>query len=80
MRVSGRKRPKVVAMALDRPVTLAIQRFDRTAALHTGKVSIRNVTVMYVPAGTGVAGLMGGVFDGHMVHDRQWHSLLTGAS
>ncbi len=46
-----------------RPITLAIQRFDRTAALHTGKVPVRNVTVVVVPAGTGVAGLVGGVFD-----------------
>lgn len=50
-------------MASQRPMTLAIQRFDRTAALHTGRVSLGNVTVMYVPAGTGVAGLMRGVFD-----------------
>jgi len=50
-------------MASRRVMTLAIQRFDRTAALHTGKITIGDVAVMYVPAGTGVAGLMGGVFD-----------------
>ena len=51
------------AMTTPKAVTLAIQRFDRTAALHTGKVSIPDVTVIFVPAGTGVAGLMTGVFD-----------------
>lgn len=50
-------------MAARRVMTLAIQRFDRTAALHTGKVAIRDVMVMYVPAATGVAGLVRGVFD-----------------
>jgi 4,5-dihydroxyphthalate decarboxylase len=44
-------------------MTLAIQRFDRTAALHTGRVSINDAAVMYVPAPTSVAGLMRGVFD-----------------
>ena len=50
-------------MASRRVMTLAIQRFDRTAALHTGNITIGDVAVMYVPAGTGVAGLMRGVFD-----------------
>jgi len=50
-------------MAARRVMTLAIQRFDRTAALHTGKVTIPDVMVMYVPAPTSVAGLMRGVFD-----------------
>ncbi len=50
-------------MAPRRVMTLAIQRFDRTAALHTGKITIGDVAVMHVPAGTGVAGLMRGVFD-----------------
>lgn len=44
-------------------ITLAIQRFDRTAALHTGTVSIDDVMVMQVPPGTGVAGVIDGVFD-----------------
>ncbi|NIO10250.1 MAG: hypothetical protein GTO40_20500 [Deltaproteobacteria bacterium] len=44
-------------------ITLAIQRFDRTAALHTGSVTIRDTMVMQVPPGTGVAGVIDGVFD-----------------
>ena len=57
------KLERVRAMAASGTVTLAIQRFDRTAALHTGKVAIPNVTALYAPAGTAVAGLMAGVFD-----------------
>ncbi len=43
--------------------TLALQRFDRTDALHTRTVSIDDAMVMQVPAGTGVAGVIDGVFD-----------------
>ena len=44
-------------------ITLALQRFDRTTALHTGTVSIDDAMVMQVPPGTGVAGVIDGVFD-----------------
>ncbi len=44
-------------------ITLALQRFDRTAALHTGTVAIDDTMVMQVPPGTGVAGVIDGVFD-----------------
>jgi 4,5-dihydroxyphthalate decarboxylase len=44
-------------------MTLAIQRFDRTAALHTGKVSIDDVHVMHAPPRTSVEGLVSGLFD-----------------
>ena len=44
-------------------ITLAIQRFDRTAALHTGTVFINDAMVMQVPPGTGVAGVIDGIFD-----------------
>lgn len=50
-------------MVTRRVMTLAIQRFDRTQALHTGKIPTKDVMVMYVPAATGVSGLMRGVFD-----------------
>ena len=47
----------------NQPLTLAIQRFDRTAALHTGGVSLKGVMVLHVPPGVGVAGLIQGIFD-----------------
>ncbi len=46
-----------------RTMTLAIQRFDRTAALHTGKVPIDDVFVMHAPPRTSVEGLASGTFD-----------------
>jgi len=49
--------------AFNRPLTLAIQRFDRTAALHEGQVSIKDVQVLHVPPAVGVAGLLQGIFD-----------------
>lgn len=47
----------------NRPLTLAIQRFDRTGALHTGGVSLKGIIVLHVPPGVGVAGLIQGIFD-----------------
>lgn len=47
----------------NRLMTLAIQRFDRTAPLHTGEVKVKDVMVLHVPPGTGVTGLLKGVFD-----------------
>ena len=47
----------------NQPLTLAIQRFDRTAALHTGGVALEGVMVLHVPPGVGVAGLIQGIFD-----------------
>lgn len=47
-----------------RVMTLGIQRFDRTAALHTRRVVIPDVFVMNVPPGTSVDGVIRGVFDG----------------
>jgi len=44
-------------------ITLALQRFDRTAALHTGTVTIDDAMVMQVPPGTGVAGVIDEIFD-----------------
>jgi len=46
-----------------RTMTLAIQRFDRTAALHTGRVPIDDVFVMHAPPRTSVEGLASGTFD-----------------
>jgi 4,5-dihydroxyphthalate decarboxylase len=46
-----------------RTITLAIQRFDRTAALHTRTVTIDNTLVVYVLPGTSVAGVLDGTFD-----------------
>jgi 4,5-dihydroxyphthalate decarboxylase len=49
---------------MSEPVTMAIQRFDRTAALHTGAVPVKGVTVLHVPAGlVGVDGVLKGIFD-----------------
>jgi len=45
-------------------VRLAIQRFDRSAALIDGTVSLDNVVVIRVPSGrVPVLGLLDGVFD-----------------
>jgi len=46
-----------------RTITVAIQTFDRTAALHNRTVEIDNVLVLYVLPGTGVAGVLNGTFD-----------------
>jgi 4,5-dihydroxyphthalate decarboxylase len=46
-----------------RTITIAIQQFDRTAALHTRTVAIDNALVLYVLPGTGVTGLLNGTFD-----------------
>lgn len=46
-----------------RLLTLAIQKFDRTAALHNGLVTVPDVFITYVPAAVSVSGLMAGVFD-----------------
>lgn len=46
-----------------RVMTLAIQRFDRTAALHTGAVTIPGVMVLHVPPPVSVAGVLNGTFD-----------------
>lgn len=46
-----------------RTITLAIQRFDRTAALHTRTVTIDNTLVLYVLPGTSVSGVLDGTFD-----------------
>jgi len=54
------------AMATSPPrpvITLAIQRFDRTAALHTGIVRMDDVNVAYVLPGTSVAGILNGTFE-----------------
>jgi len=50
-------------MSFQKVLTLAIQRFDRTDALHTGDVKITDVMVMHVPPPVGVDGLLKGVFD-----------------
>jgi 4,5-dihydroxyphthalate decarboxylase len=42
---------------------MAIQRFDRTAALHTRTVTIDDVMVLQVLPGVGVPGLLNGTFD-----------------
>jgi len=47
----------------NQPLTLAIQRFDRTSVLHTGAVSIQGVQVLHVPPGVGVSGVIQGIFD-----------------
>jgi 4,5-dihydroxyphthalate decarboxylase len=44
-------------------MSLAIQRFDRTNALHTRTVTIDNLMVVHVPPMTCVAGLLNGTFD-----------------
>ncbi len=46
-----------------RVLSLAIQRFDRTAALHTRIVTIEDVMVLQVLPGVGVRGLLNGTFD-----------------
>jgi 4,5-dihydroxyphthalate decarboxylase len=43
--------------------SLAIQRFDRTSALHDGRVRIEHVMVSHVLPLVGVQGLLTGVFD-----------------
>jgi 4,5-dihydroxyphthalate decarboxylase len=46
-----------------RTVTVAIQQFDRTAALHTRTVEIDNAVVLYTLPATSVTGLLNGTFD-----------------
>jgi 4,5-dihydroxyphthalate decarboxylase len=46
-----------------RTVTIAIQQFDRTAALHTRTVAIDNAIVLYTLPATSVTGLLNGTFD-----------------
>src|SRR5215467_4683095 len=48
---------------LSKPITLAIQSFDRTTPLREAKLSPNNVTVLYVPPRVSVEGIMKGVFD-----------------
>jgi 4,5-dihydroxyphthalate decarboxylase len=49
---------------MSEPLTMAIQRFDRTAALHTGGAPVKGVTVLHVPPGlVGVDGVIQGIFD-----------------
>jgi 4,5-dihydroxyphthalate decarboxylase len=43
--------------------SLAIQRFDRTAALHDGRVRIEHMMVSHVLPAVGVQGLLTGVFE-----------------
>jgi 4,5-dihydroxyphthalate decarboxylase len=43
--------------------TLAIQRFDRTEALHDGRVVLDRIMVAQVLPGVGVRGLLNGTFD-----------------
>ena len=43
--------------------TLAIQRFDRTAALHTGLVTVDDLLVSYTLPPVGVSGLLNGSFE-----------------
>jgi 4,5-dihydroxyphthalate decarboxylase len=50
-------------MAPKRTITMAIQQFDRTAALHTRTVEVDNVLVLYTLPATSVAGLLNGTFD-----------------
>jgi 4,5-dihydroxyphthalate decarboxylase len=47
-----------------RNVSLAIQRFDRTDALHTRVVTVDDVLVSYALPSVSVAGVMNGTFDG----------------
>lgn len=51
------------AKSTGRIMSLAIQRFDRTNALHTRDVTIDNLMVVHVPPMTCVAGLLNGSFD-----------------
>jgi 4,5-dihydroxyphthalate decarboxylase len=46
-----------------RTITVAIQSFDRTAALHNRTVEIDNALVRYVLPATSVTGLLNGTFD-----------------
>jgi len=46
-----------------RLLTMAIQRFSRTNALHTRKVSLDNVLVLHAPPLTCAAGILNRVFD-----------------
>jgi 4,5-dihydroxyphthalate decarboxylase len=46
-----------------RIITMGIQRFDRTAALHTRIVPVPDVIVSHVQPGTSVAGLLNGTYD-----------------
>jgi 4,5-dihydroxyphthalate decarboxylase len=45
-------------------LTLAIQRFDRTAALHTRVVAVDDVMVLHILPNPCVIGLLNGTFDG----------------
>ena len=51
------------AKKASKPITLAIQRFDRTAPLEGGMLSPRDVTVLFVPPRVSVEGILTGVFD-----------------
>jgi 4,5-dihydroxyphthalate decarboxylase len=54
-----------MAAVTPRPtLTLAIQRFDRTLALHTRVVTVDDVMVLHVLPNPCVAGLLNGTFDG----------------
>jgi 4,5-dihydroxyphthalate decarboxylase len=46
-----------------KPITLAIQRFDRTAPLQGAILAPENVTVLFVPPRVSVEGITSGVFD-----------------
>ncbi len=46
-----------------RVMTLAIQRFDRTAALHTRQVQVPDLFVMHTPPATSTEGVVHGLFD-----------------
>ena len=51
------------AKTVSKPITLAIQRFDRTAPLEGGMLSPRDVTVLFVPPRVSVEGILTGDFD-----------------
>jgi 4,5-dihydroxyphthalate decarboxylase len=53
-----------VPPASRRVMTLAIQRFDRTAALHTHQVQVPDLFVMHTPPATSTEGAVQGLFDG----------------
>jgi 4,5-dihydroxyphthalate decarboxylase len=45
-------------------MTLAMQRFDRTAALHSRQVQVPDLYVMHTPPATSTEGVIQGLFDG----------------
>src|SRR5438067_12018334 len=52
-----------MALTPRRTMTMAIQRFDRTDALHTRVVHVDDVMVIHTMPGISVKGLLDGTFD-----------------